>query len=81
MSSKPSKLECKSNIPKVVPRPFPSTKDVGLSVQWRKKNFGFGSFEFYMCKKDKKLHIQHECTNREFIKEMLGVMVDNAVMD
>lgn len=53
---------------------------VGFTVNWTKQNYGFGEFCFYM-EKDGKLHIQDDGNSREFIKEMLGVMVDNAVMD
>ena len=51
---------------------------------WSAKGIGFGSFYFYEKKDDNnntKLYCENECMSKEFIKRMLCVMVDNAIIN
>lgn len=54
---------------------FPS----GGSFNWSEKGTGFGSFYFY--EKDGKLMCGNEMMSKEFIKEMLCLMVDECELD
>jgi len=51
---------------------------------WSAKGIGFGSFYFYEKKDDDgniKLYCENECMSKEFIKRMLCIMVDDAIMN
>lgn len=50
-----------------------------FSVSWTIKGKGFGQFYFY--EKDGVIHISNECTSKEFIKQVLAQMVDQAVLE
>lgn len=51
------------------------------SFQWAAKGIGFGGMYFYFDPKDGYVHCDNEAMGREFIKRMLGQMVDNCVLD
>lgn len=48
----------------------------GFSIQWTREGVGFG--ELYFKIKDGKLVIRSECMSNDFIKEILGALVDSA---
>jgi hypothetical protein len=56
--------------------------DIGQTfhILWSKQGIGWGQFQFYMGD-DEKIHIDNECMDKRFIKEILCQMVDNAVLD
>ena len=69
------------------PQGRPRTRDEiplgSCSVGWSAKGIGFGSFYFFEKKDDDgeiRLYCDNECMSREFIKKMLCVMVDEAIM-
>jgi hypothetical protein len=47
-----------------------------ICFQWAKPGTGFGGFIFYY--KDGKLYCDNECMSKEFLKERLCKMVDDA---
>ena len=51
------------------------------TFSWSAKGHGFGQVYFYVDKKDGYVHCNNEIMSREFIKEMLCIMVDNCVLD
>ncbi len=50
-----------------------------ISIRWGKPGVGFG--EFYIYKKDDKIRIENECMSKDFIKEILCHLVDEAELD
>jgi hypothetical protein len=50
-----------------------------ITVHWSMKGTGFGEFTFYLV--DGKLHCQNEMMSRDFIKVMLCLLVDKAILD
>jgi len=50
-----------------------------FSISWAVKGTGFGSYFFY--EKDGQIHCQNECMNKDSIKKVLNMMVDNCVLD
>ena len=50
-----------------------------IAIAWSKPGVGFGEMIFYF--EDGKLHCENETMSREFLKERLCAMVDNAIMD
>ena len=53
----------------------------GFRLVWN-SNIGFGQFDFTVEKnKPEKLWIDNECMSKDFIKEVLCKMVDDAILD
>jgi hypothetical protein len=50
-----------------------------LTVCWVKQGIGFGRFGFYK-NDDGSWHIENECMGKDFIKEVLCDLVDNATL-
>lgn len=50
-----------------------------VTVKWTAKGTGFGEFTFYSV--DGKLHCQNEMMSKDFIKLMLCLIVDKAILD
>lgn len=51
-----------------------------LYVQWSLKGYGFGTFTFVV-KEDGVLWVDDECSSRETVKKVLGILIDNATFD
>jgi hypothetical protein len=51
-----------------------------FNIEWSFAGTGFGSFRFYNGE-DGKLHISNECCSKTFIKQILCLMVEEAVLD
>lgn len=54
--------------------------DVKCSMNWTVKDVGFGQFYFYYDDQGK-LHISSETMGPNFVKKVLGTMVDSAIFD
>ena len=52
-----------------------------IAIQWSKAGIGFGLFTFYVKDGSDKLHCDNETMSREFVKEMLCLMVDQSEFD
>jgi hypothetical protein len=52
-----------------------------ITFRWSSKGVGFGTMSFYLDPKDGYVHCGNEIMSRQFLKDMLCKMVDNAVMD
>lgn len=50
-----------------------------FTIDWSVKGMGFGQF-FFRPSEDGKVHISNECCSKEFIKKVLYMMVDEAVL-
>jgi hypothetical protein len=50
----------------------------GFSVAWSVKGIGYGEFSFWV--KDGKLRCDNECMSKDFIKLILGKLVDDAIL-
>lgn len=51
-----------------------------IYVEWSVKGCGFGQFRFFT-DEDGKLHIDNEMCTKEFIKKVLGILVDGAILE
>ena len=63
---------------------FGKVRDVELlgkhfTIEWVVEKCGVGRFTFY--RKGKKLFIDNEFMGKSFIKKVLNVMVDNAILE
>ena len=52
-----------------------------VGFDWSSKGIGFGQMYFYVDRTDGYVHCDNEIMSREFLKRMLCLMVDNAVMN
>lgn len=53
--------------------------DGGMTVKWQDDRFGFGLLQF-SCPFGDGLRIENEWVSKEFIKEVLNNIVDNALL-
>ena len=51
-----------------------------MYVNWSVSGVGFGQFRFYTGD-DGKIHIDNETMNKDFIKRVLCMVVDEAILD
>lgn len=65
---------------------FDSCKDIAnkgdgqLVLYWSKKGVGFGQYFIYT-DDDGFIHIDSECMNRESVKKIVCMMIDQAIFD
>jgi hypothetical protein len=55
---------------------FPGTPR-GMRLEWVVKNFGFGTIDFFATE-DGEIEIYTECMGKEFVKEIMNYVIDNA---
>jgi hypothetical protein len=55
---------------------FPGTPP-GMRLEWVVKNFGFGTIDF-IAAEDGEISMYTECMGKEFVKEVMNYVIDNA---
>jgi len=56
-----------------------SSDETHITIKWAKVGVGFGQFVIYP--KDGICHIENEFMSKDFIKEIMNELVDQAILD
>ena len=55
-------------------------ENIGFTLNWSKDGVGFGQLSIRQMLEDNSIEIDSECMGKEFVKEILCALVDNATM-